>query len=139
MTEPILTGGCLCGEVRYEARGAPLYAGLCFCRDCQRASGSGFVPFIGFAADRVFFAGQTRTLVSPSFRGGEAVRNRCLTCGSLVFGGIVGQDVQHTLYGGTLDDPSLFVPAIAIFVRDRPAWSAPIDGLTTFETMPPEG
>ena len=43
------TGGCLCGALRYEAVGEPLYAGLCYCADCQKASGSGFIPFIGFA------------------------------------------------------------------------------------------
>jgi hypothetical protein len=53
-----------------------------------------------------------------------------------VFGGIIGIDTSHTIYAGSLDDPARFVPTIAIFNRDRPAWAAVPDGLTLFETMP---
>ena len=35
-----ITGGCLCGGVRYEVSGEPLFARFCCCRDCQRQSGS---------------------------------------------------------------------------------------------------
>ena len=45
------TGGCLCGALRYEAFGEPIGSGHCYCVDCRRASGSGFVPFMGFKAD----------------------------------------------------------------------------------------
>src|SRR5215469_13948757 len=50
MPKPKFTGGCQCGAVRYAAEGEPLYAGYCFCEDCRRSSGSGFAPFMGFAA-----------------------------------------------------------------------------------------
>ena len=53
----MMTGGCLCGAVRYEAAGEPLNMGYCFCADCRRASGSGFAPFMGFAASAVRFCG----------------------------------------------------------------------------------
>ena len=48
-----MTGGCLCGAVRYESTGEPGFALLCHCRDCQRQSGSAFaagwrVPAAGF-------------------------------------------------------------------------------------------
>lgn len=130
------TGGCLCGAVRYEAKGEPLYAGLCYCADCRKASGSGFVPFMGFASSAVRFSGETRTFSSKAANGGDAVRNSCPICGSLVFGGVVGQDVQHTIYAGALDDPSAFRPTIAIFTRDRPAWALLPPALKAFETMP---
>jgi len=131
-------GGCLCGRLRYEARGEPDFAGYCFCADCRKASGSGFIPFMGFAAEAVSFTGETRQAVSRAFRGGESVRNFCPTCGGLVFGGIVGVDTSHTIYAGSLDDPSLFKPQVGIFDRDRPSWVFVPPGLTVFETMPPE-
>ena len=130
------SGGCLCGAVRYEAQGEPLYAGFCFCADCRKASGSGAIPFIGVSADQVRFRGRTTQFRSTSFRGTESVRNFCPRCGGLVFGGVVGKDTSHTLYAGSLDDPSVFEPTMAIFLRDKPDWVIPPQGLTTFETMP---
>src|SRR6185503_7830263 len=118
--ESKLTGGCLCGAVRYEARGEPSMMGYCFCKDCQKASGSGFIPFMNFRAEQLSFTGKTLEFSSPSIRGTPAVRNSCPVCGGLVFGGIVGQDTQHTIYAGSLDDAAAFRPQVAIFVRDRP-------------------
>lgn len=130
------TGGCLCGAVRYEADGEPLFAGHCYCADCRKASGSGFIPFMGFASTALRFSGRTLQYRSRAFRGGEAVRNSCPACGGLVFGGEVGKDESHTIYAGSLDDPSLFQPTIAIFVRDRPAWAALPPDLVLFDTLP---
>ena len=131
------TGGCLCGALRYQAQGEPLYAGLCYCTDCQKASGSGFIPFMGFASSVVRFSGETLKFTSKSANGRDAVRNTCPVCGSLVFGGVAGKDDSFTLYAGTLDDPSAFQPRIAIFARSRPAWAVIPPGLTIFEAMPP--
>ena len=132
------TGGCLCGALRYTAEGDPLFAGYCCCADCRKASGSGFVPFMGFASTAVRFSGPARQFRSRSFRGGESVRNFCPDCGGLVFGGIVGADDSHTIYAGSLDDPSGFQPKVVIFARDRPAWVVLPPGLRLFDTMPPE-
>jgi hypothetical protein len=123
------TGGCLCGAVRYEAEGEPQFAGHCYCSDCRKASGSGFIPFMGFASTAVRFSGETRQFRSKAANGGEAVRNSCPVCGGLVFGGVVGEDISHTIYAGSLDDPSAFEPRIAIFTQGRPAWAIIPDGL----------
>lgn len=136
MTGAAITGGCLCGALRFAAEGAPELAGLCFCSDCRKASGGGFVGFMGYPAERVRISGEARQYRSPSFRGTEAVRNFCAVCGGLVFGGVYGEDVSHTLYAGALDDPAVFVPTIALFDRDRPAWAALPPGLTIYATMP---
>jgi hypothetical protein len=117
------TGGCLCGAVRYEAEGAPKFMGHCYCADCRKASGSGFVPFMGFASDAVRLTGETRKFFSPAANGGDAVRNFCPVCGGLVFGGEAGKDTMFTIYAGSLDDPSLFHPTVAIFTRGRPDWA----------------
>jgi hypothetical protein len=135
MTEEIITGGCLCGALRYEAKGAPDHAGYCYCRDCRKASGSAFIGFMGFAPERITVTGQTRRHHSPASNGNTAVRNFCAECGSLVFGG--GHDLGGVnVYAGSLDDPSQFRPRIAIFTRDAPHWAQIPAGLKQFETMP---
>ncbi len=138
MSDPdkLHTGGCLCGALRYEARGEPQFAGFCFCADCRKASGAGCMPFMGFPASAVRTSGTSVQFRSKAANGGEAVRNFCPACGGLVFGGIVGESASHTIYAGSLDDPSVFRPTVAVFTRSRPDWVAIPPGLTVFETMP---
>ena len=136
MNARTFSGGCLCGAVRYEAVGEPTLMGHCYCGDCRKASGSGFIPFMGFDASALTFSGVAQQFRSPAFRGGESVRNYCPTCGGLVFGGVIGESTSHTIYAGSLDDATLFQPKIAIFNRDRLDWAPLPPGLTVFDTMP---
>jgi hypothetical protein len=69
-------GGCLCGELRYEAMQEPTLLAYCYCADCRKVSGSGFIPFMGFAR-------------------GDAVRNSCAVCGGLVFGTSRWHSARH--------------------------------------------
>ena len=131
------SGGCLCGALRYEGMAELTNAGHCYCADCRKASGSGFIPFMGVSRDEVKFSGRTLAYRSKARRGGEAVRNSCPACGGLVFGGDVGQSDTFTIYAGSLDDPLLFHPTIAIFTKDRPPWAVIPPGLTVFDELPP--
>ena len=36
------SGGCQCGQIRYEIVGKPLRLAICHCRDCQKQSSSAF-------------------------------------------------------------------------------------------------
>ena len=129
-------GGCLCGALRYEAEGEPKLAGHCYCADCRKASGAGFIPFLGFPSSAVRFHGSTLTFTSKAASGRNAKRNSCPVCGSLVFGGEVGRSKSFTIYAGSLDDPSLFHPTVAIFVRGRPAWAVIPPHLQLFDQAP---
>ena len=42
-----LTGGCLCGSVRYELKSEPFDCGWCHCRTCQLFGGA---PAMAFAS-----------------------------------------------------------------------------------------
>jgi hypothetical protein len=131
-----LAGGCLCGAVRYKASASPRYAGYCFCEDCRKASGSGFVGFMGFDAAAVTITGDAVTYTMVQQDGRKSQRNFCPSCGGLVFGGVRGVSEQHTIYAGSLDDPANFKPTMAIFNSQRPDWMPLPPGLKVFEKMP---
>jgi hypothetical protein len=38
-TKRTFTGGCYCGDVRYQCEGPPLMRGQCYCLTCQKISG----------------------------------------------------------------------------------------------------
>jgi len=76
-----------------------------------------------FAGSAVRFSGATREFACP-------------VCGGLVFGGRVGRDDSFTIYAGSLDDPSLFRPQVAIFTRGRPEWAVIPAGLKVYAGLP---
>lgn len=94
---------------------------------------------MGFAADAVRITGDVRQTRAKPVRGGTSIRNFCAECSSLVFGGDNGKSAEYTIYAGSLDDPSAFKPAVAIFAGKRPPWAIIPEGLTVFEAMPPNG
>jgi hypothetical protein len=49
---------------------------------------------MGFASTAVRISGPTRQFRCKSFKGGDAARNFCPTCGEFVFGGEVGKDAS---------------------------------------------
>jgi hypothetical protein len=130
------TGGCLCGALRYEARGEPTASGHCYCDDCRRASGSGFIPFMVFPSGALAVRGEARQYRSPAVSGRVAVRNFCPECGGLVFGGVLGESASFTVYAGSLDEPARFAPRLAIFVAARPGWAPVPPGLECFAGLP---
>ena len=47
------SGGCLCGQVRYEAEGDPDRVVVCHCRYCQLRTGSPFGSLVYFDTSRI--------------------------------------------------------------------------------------
>jgi len=131
----MMTGGCLCGRVRYEASGDPLFAVICHCRDCQKASGTGGVPVMGMNRDQFKVIGEPKPFVTVGGSKHRSVRHFCSECGSLLFG--TPEVVPHmvTVYVGSLDEPERFKPDHAIFIRDRPSWAKLSIALTEYETF----
>ena len=133
----MLTGGCLCGAVRYEADGDPAWTAICYCRDCQRTSGSGYVPVMGVKRSQVKITGEMSSFDTPAANGNIATRHFCPTCGSLVLGGhLEDADGVLSIYVGALDDPSVYRPQVAVFTRHRLPWDRTAEGVTEFDGMP---
>lgn len=132
----MITGGCLCGALRYRAEGEPSFQGLCHCRNCQRLSGGGHVGWLTFPEQSVTVDGETRSYATTGGSGATATRFSCPTCHSIVYGTAEVMPGLVNLYAGSLDDTAQFKPQIAIFIRSRPAWDDSSRGLACFETVP---
>ncbi|WIY54026.1 GFA family protein [Devosia sp. YIM 151766] len=112
----IRQGGCLCGIVRYEVRGAPFRTGLCHCADCRKVTGSSFLAYADWADGQFQYTGDVKTYDGRSF---------CPRCGSRLFS--IG-DHRVEIYLGTLDDaPSGIVPMVEGWIKRREAWLLPLD------------
>ena len=110
----VIQGGCACGGVRYEVRGAlrPIIA--CHCVQCRRTSGH----FVAATACRrsVFALLKSDTLkwfvVVPGFR-----RGFCGECGSSLFFEETGGE-RVSIAAGSLDEPQGLSIAAHIFVAE---------------------
>ena len=126
MTE--FTGSCLCGQVRYTARGEPQVVGICHCRHCQRQSGAPFSVVWGYAEEAI---SQTGTLQTYADRGdtGAAVRRQfCPICGSPVFSGVATMPGLTFIKAGTLDDPGSRAPMLETYCDRAWPWLPPLAG-----------
>ena len=89
-----------------------------------------------YDASAVSITGAVQTHSHKLSDGRVADRNHCAACGSLVYGGIVGKVDSHTIYAGSLDDPSWFKPTIGIFGSEKASWVAVPEGVTVFDRFP---
>ena len=129
------SGGCLCGAVRYEIDGEPVFSAHCHCRDCQRATGTGHVSVSGFRREAVTITGETRGFTVKGDSGQGITRFFCPVCGSLLYSAPEAMSGMINVTAGTLDDPSVFQPQASIYTKDRHAWDK-LPGVAEFEAMP---
>ena len=102
----MMTGGCQCGRVRYEADVEDDEAYLCHCRMCQRATGGVSIAFRSMERDAVRWTGAEpdRYRSSPFAR-----RGFCRSCGTpLTFQFDGGDKMDLTV--GSFDKPGRFKP-----------------------------
>lgn len=105
-----LTGGCLCGDIRFSISGAPYRVGLCHCLDCRKHTGSLFHTLAVFPESTVTVEGETR-----DYNG----RNFCPRCGSSVYGR-TGDEVEVSV--GSLDAADQLAPTYELWTVRRESW-----------------
>lgn len=117
-------GGCLCGAVRFVARGAPLRVGICHCLDCRKHHGAVFFAAAIFPASAVEHSGDLR-----QYRG----RFFCPVCGGSVFSrpeNEIGNEIEIHL--GALDTPGRFEPSYELWTCRREPWLPPFPAMASF-------
>jgi hypothetical protein len=132
----LLTGGCLCGAVRFEAAGSPIFMGNCHCRDCQRASGGGFTPALFFSKNAVKVDGEIKYYESLGDSGSAVHRGFCPHCGSQLFSQVERMPNLLGLRAGSLDDPAQFSPQMDIYTDSAAHWAVMNPALPKFPKAP---
>ena len=132
-----LTGGCLCGAVRFELASEPFDGGWCHCRTCQLNSGS---PAMAFASvregDWVATSGADRIRKVRSSSFGH--RGVCGECGTPLYMRVDHQPETVDFSIATLDDPSAVEPGFHIFWASRVPWFLPGDSLPKHDRFRPD-
>jgi hypothetical protein len=106
-------GGCLCGNVRFVATGAPYRVGLCHCLDCRKHHGALFHASAIFPETAVTVEGETGQYLGRHF---------CPRCGSSVFA-CTADEIEINL--GSLDAPDQLTPTYESWTIRREAWLPP--------------
>jgi hypothetical protein len=131
-----LTGHCYCGEVRYEAGGSPVFQGQCHCRECQYVSGGMPVVVMGMPEASFRFTKGKPKGFQRSDLDKPVTREFCPNCGTHVTTRSPGLPGVVLVKVGTLDDPSVFEPQMAIFTCDKQPFHQLPPGVPAFERTP---
>ena len=123
------TGGCLCGAVRFSARGPLRGVVYCHCSQCRRQSGHHYAATNVADADLDITGAERLTWYRAS---DFARRGFCATCGSALFWKRDGAD-DISIMAGAFDRPSGLEGGIHIFVADKGDYYEIADGLPQYE------
>jgi len=117
MSNSVRTGGCACGQVRFEARGEPYRVGVCHCMTCRKALGAPFNFYVVFPTESVTVSGDVQVFNSSE----QGRRYSCQDCGSPIYSHYDKPD-EIDLYGGSFDEPGLWQPTYELWTRRREPW-----------------
>jgi len=129
VTDQPLTGGCLCGRVRFAVDAPPITAGYCHCTRCQRRTGT------GSSANARIDGGSFRLLDGAALvkawrhPDGGFEKCFCAECGAHLFSRNPDDHSQIGIRLGAFDaDPGI-----------RPSWRAFTDYAAAWEPIPDDG
>jgi hypothetical protein len=123
MTSP-LTGGCLCGAIRYSVRVPVTALRACHCTDCQKTSGTGAsVNAVLARADFTLTQGEPRCFRAKAASGRTLLRFFCGECGSPIYSQRETTPERITVRAGTFDDSSAMRITGHIWTRTARPWS----------------
>jgi hypothetical protein len=133
-----LSGGCLCGRVRFELTEPPVAAGYCHCTRCQRRTG-------GAASAQARIDGRTLRLLQgedfvKAWRHPEGGFEKCFCgeCGAHLFSRDPENPHHMSVRLGAFDGDPGVRPSWRTYVAYAASWEPiPDDGLERFDEGKP--
>ena len=137
MSELPLTGGCLCGAVRFEVTEPLVSSGYCHCTRCQRRTGTAASPGARIAPGSLrVLAGEEQIKAYEPDQGFAKVF--CSACGSSLWSRSQEDPEVFSIRLGAFDDDPGIRPTYRQFVAYAAPWEPiPDDGLERFRESRP--
>ncbi len=135
----VMVGGCLCGQLRYEAFD-PIDAGYCHCRLCQRSSGGPVLAWATLSTECFSYTGGRPESFASSSSGR---REFCANCGTQIAFRDERTPDRVDVNIASLDDPARVEPKYHIWVSSQISWFDTRDDLPRYaedgpDSQPPE-
>jgi hypothetical protein len=116
----VLTGGCQCGQARYEVTSEPTEIYVCHCTECRKQSASAFGISVDFPRASLRL---TQGGVASWTRAADSGRRRecffCPVCGSRLWHAMPDSDADISVKGGSLDAPPDLTNAVHIWTSRK--------------------
>ncbi len=127
-----MTGGCMCGAVRYETTGESFGVIHCHCQSCRKHNGAPVATLAVFKVDQVKFSGDERKIYESAPSVGRAF---CAKCGTPLTWEAVRGDLGPlcSLHISTFDNPDALMPTAHSFYSERISWFDIADNLPRHE------
>lgn len=128
-----LSGGCLCGAIRFTVSGAPHFTGVCHCPSCRKAAGA---PIVGWAMFEEAAVDCDRANVAVYASSSGVQRSFCGNCGTTLF---FEADVIPGLIDITtesFDDPDAVRPTAQIWTQHETECVRQMPEMVRFEALP---
>ncbi|MBP0022104.1 MAG: GFA family protein [Cyanobacteria bacterium SBLK] len=131
------TGGCQCGQIRYEIRAIPLTLYACHCTECQKQSSSAFGMSMPVPRDAVIILkGKPKQWKRISHSGREVNCFFCGECGTRLFHNPERNPKISNIKPGTLDDTSWLKPVGHTWTKSAQKWVILNDGMLNYKKQP---
>jgi len=133
----VVSGGCLCGTVRYDAVPREDSAYYCHCRDCQIGSSSGFtVAIYSDGRDFRITAGELTAYSKIADSGRKLDRLFCPKCGTPLAWTGEGFPGAVVVSLSSLDDPEAYQPVHEGWTDSAVSWSRIHESVQSFPRRP---
>ena len=134
----MVTGGCYCGEIRFEVTGPQEAAFQCHCRECQYITGGNANIVVVFAETDFRYTKGVTTTFARSDLETPVTRHFCSGCGTAIGSRSPSRPNSMIVKVGTLDYPGDYQAKAAIFTCDKQPYHHIPSDIPAFDKRPPK-
>ena len=132
-----LNGSCGCGALQYKVEGELLNSVFCYCKECQKHTGSDKWFGAWYPQDKFNIVKGTPSVYTRKGDSGQDMNHLfCTDCGVTLCAEVsVGN--FYSVAVSTLDNALNIQPAMCIYTASAPNWAVFPNDIPKFEILPP--